>query len=215
MPWHVITKDLAMRLLTILTPLLLAFCGMPWHATAGERQQWEVVSDGIDGVLVSEAIGEVVGDPGEDRLAVLHRAGEQLVAYSQETRFEGCAEICTAGSGSELRFGLTLTSVKSHLGCPVLPVCPKGFSPGGGNIHSHGSSRPYRINKSDSALSSYEVGEVQKEPHNQHKFSGEDLRANKDGAWLARPDGLLFASGKGKGLEFIPTPTTGLANQAP
>lgn len=178
---------------------------LSFHAPAS-TQRWEVVSDGIRGKLVAEVIGEVVGGRGESQESVLHRAGAALVAYSKDTGFEACAEICTSGAGDGRRFGFLLTTVKSHLGCPVLPVCPAGFSPGEGNIHSHGATRPYRINRADAALSHYAVGEMQKAPHNHFQFSGEDL-AGSAGVWLARPDGLLFASRKGEGLRFVPTPS--------
>lgn len=191
-----------MRLSTPLT--LVAMIGLAWHVPAA-AVQWEVVSEGIRGTLVAEAVGEVLGDLGEARESVLHRAGQSLVAYSRDTGFEACAEICTAGTGDDLRFGLTLTSVKSHLACPVLPVCPAGFSPGEGNIHSHGAARPYRINKADAALSNYGVGELQRKPHNHYQFSAEDLSGSA-GVWLARPDGLLFASRNAEGVRFIPKP---------
>lgn len=186
---------------------LLSFVlsGMPWHAiSASEPLRWEVVSESIDGRLVAESIGEVVGEADETLESVLHRAGRRLVEYSKKTGFEACGEICTSESGPS-RFGLRLTTVKAHLGCPVLPVCPSGFVPGQGNIHSHGSSRPYRVNRADAALSHFEVGEVQRVPHNHFQFSTEDL-SGTDGVWLARPDGLLFASRSGEGLRFIPSP---------
>lgn len=192
------------------TLILAALCGMPWHVNASGVKEWEVVGPGVKGRVVAMQVADIVGATGEHKLSVLHRAGMALVAYSASTGFEACAEICRAVTDEGERFGLTVTTAKSHLACPVLPVCPAGFEAVGENIHSHGSSRPYRINRADAALSHFAVGEMQRVPHNHFAFSGEDL-GGRDGVWLARPDGLLEASGRGEGVQFHPATQTLLA----
>ena len=70
------------------------------------------------------SLGEVTSSPGESLPEFLKRAGGKMSAWSAQTGFEACANICKNAKG---RLGLSVTTNQSHVVCVIVDHCPKGF----------------------------------------------------------------------------------------
>lgn len=93
-----------------------------------------------------DRIAVMVSEPGADKIAFLSDVGRRLRAFSDETGFEACAGIAADVD----RYGVVITTSRSHVGCSIDPDdTPDGMYFTGETIHSHGRKRATALNKQD------------------------------------------------------------------
>jgi len=100
-----------------------------------------------------------------------------IARYTKNTQHEVCAQICKSPQGD---WGAAVTTVGSHVMCPITSVCPEGMTATGQGIHSHPTGSTYKINAADKAVllsgPFYHLGA--KEARGQTDvFSAEDFKA--------------------------------------
>ena len=165
----------------------------------------------IEGSLVGNAgavvpfdvVGSFESAQGEGKIPFLQRVAARLVAFSSETGFEACGAIGTRttvdtnGDGFT-RYGVTLVTVHSNIGCVAQLIAPEGFEvgPSSQTIHSHGKATSYKVNAIDVVLSggrlrvnAWEGG------RDQNRFSPLDMTHP---GYLAARTGLLYQPGTGE-----------------
>lgn len=74
---------------------------------------------------------------------------EPIAQYTKQLQHEVCAQICKSSDGT---WGATITTVGSHVMCPITGACPSGMTPTGEGIHSHPTGGSYNLNDADKAV---------------------------------------------------------------
>lgn len=100
-----------------------------------------------------------------------------LAEYTKRTQFEACAQICKSDDGS---WGASITTIQSHVMCPITSACPGNTKPTGEGIHSHPTGASYAINEADKLVllsgPFYRLGAKEKRGRTD-VFSQEDFRS--------------------------------------
>lgn len=127
----------------------------------------------VDGIVLGEMTGGA--DKSMDQFAV--SISGPIAQYTKNTQHEVCAQICKSPQGD---WGAVVTTVGSHVMCPITNVCPDGMTATGQGIHSHPTGSTYKINAADKAVllsgPFYRLGA--KEARGQTDvFSAEDFKA--------------------------------------
>lgn len=82
----------------------------------------------------------------ESKVAFLVDVAHWLRHYSTDTGFEACARIAADGD----RYGVVITTSKSHFGCAIdNTMLPAGMTATGDTIHSHAKNKTYVASRSD------------------------------------------------------------------
>lgn len=111
-----------------------------------------------------------------------------LQKHSQDTGHEACAQICKSSN----QYAAMVTTVGSHIMCPVTNLCPEGFTPTHVGIHSHPGGHSYKINPVDKILLNspfYKVGATEKRGKN-NAFSDEDFASGA--GYMVNAQGEIF-----------------------
>jgi hypothetical protein len=179
--------------------LLMGASGLWW---AARRIEGSLVGN-ASAAVPFEVVDSFESTPGEGKVPFLQRVAARLVAFSSETGFEACGAIGTrttvdANGDGFTRYGVTLVTVHSNIGCVVQFVAPEGFEvgPSSQTIHSHGKATSYKVNAVDVVLSggrlrinAWEGG------RDQNRFSPLDMT---HAGYLAARTGLLYQPGTGE-----------------
>lgn len=182
-------------------PLLCLFALLSPSAGAQDTSHWRLHAHGDHIDVVDPA------QPKALRLVVLEHvqattraqaldAGEAAIRrHTQASGFEVCAMLCQAPDGS--RYGMTVVSARSHLGCPVFRICPDGLeaTPEQTDLHSHGSRGRFRINRADAWLVGEPWGQMSRGAAPKFHFSAQDKLGAP--AYLITPTGRKFSPGNG------------------
>lgn len=188
--------------LPFLAVLSFVFSGMPWHVIAGEASSRDPHTEtghkhvviSVNGKSVSGRIlGEVTGQATMTRDEFAALVGAPLALHTRETGTEACAMLCRSPVGD---WGATITTVDSHIFCPLTNKCPTEMEPTGISIHSHPESGKYRVNAADWKLSrlSLDRGQVayREDPS---EFSDGDFAAGP--GYMTTGSALYFQDGPG------------------
>ena len=137
-----------------------------------------------------EHLFEVVGSYGITRDQFAAELAPRLREYSDETGHEACGVIATDGE----RFGIRVGTSGSHIGCVnIHSNVPDGMTDTGYTIHSHGTDRPFNVNRADKLfIPESHHGRRRIEGQVLDRFSPQDLLAP---GYLATPNGVIFQSG--------------------
>jgi hypothetical protein len=149
-------------------------------------------------------LGVYTSQPGESLDAFVLRIRPILVDYSKSTGFEACGVI--AASADKTQYGVVLGSSGSRLGCVNYPSkVPAGMEYVGITYHSHGSDRPYRMNRADKILSGREDedGPIRIGGDNLYGFSQQDYMSGA--GFLATPKGVRFQDGVNTARDVVAT----------
>lgn len=105
------------------------------------------------------------------------KVARPLAEYTKRTQYEACAQICKTDDGS---WGASITTVQSHVLCPITSACPGNTKPIGEGIHSHPTGASYAINEADKLVllsgPFYRLGAKEKRGRTD-VFSPEDFKA--------------------------------------
>lgn len=143
-------------------------------------------------------LGDMHSEPDEEKLAFLQRVRTRLVAFSQTSRREACAEICSSPAGYAVR----ITTNDASTRCAVVSACPVGFVTVLESIHSHCPQGRSTASLSDELLSDGEYRRGKKIANcDTDRFSAMDYRARRP-AWLAGPRALHRHEGPEKVASF-------------
>lgn len=151
-------------------------------AAMGQDQFTTVLGHSVAVQKISSAI---VAEREENLLASV---ADVLQKHSQDTGHEACAQICKSSN----QYGAVVTTVGSHIMCPVTNLCPEGFTPTNVGIHSHPGGHSYKINPVDKILLNspfYKVGATEKRGKN-NAFSEEDFAAGP--GYMVNVQGEIF-----------------------
>lgn len=141
---------------------------------------------------------------GESRDQFMARIAPKLRAFSDETSFEACGVIAENEKGV---FGIRVGSNNSHIACVnVHDFVPLGMTASRVTIHSHGTEKGYKPNKSDFLLRpdlgaklGYGAGRPMNIRRGQdlNMFSEVDIATGEEG-YLATETGVIFQSKSGR-----------------
>lgn len=197
-------------------------CGMPWHVIASDHAGQQADDDStyeaketrvklmVNGrAIPGRILGEVRGDAGllQDEFAAFVET--PMAAHTSETGTEACAMLCRAPNGA---WGAAITTVDSHIFCPLTSKCPDSMEATGVSIHSHPASGKYRINQADWRLSNMQLSRgdfaYKEDPR---VFSDSDYSAGP--GYMTTGSALFYQSGHGTAREVVvPSPADALAS---
>lgn len=136
-------------------------------------------------VTVTTVSSSIVSETEENLVASV---APILQLHSEQTGHEACAQICKSSN----QYGAVVTTVGSHIMCPVTNLCPEGFTPTNVGIHSHPGGHSYKINPVDKILLNspfYKVGATEKRGKN-NAFSDEDFASGA--GYMVNAQGEIF-----------------------
>jgi hypothetical protein len=141
-------------------------------------------------------LGTMASTPGQSFDDFLGDVGRALRAFSDRTKFEACGEL--ASTPDKSRYGIVITTNKSHLGCVIrIGLIPDGMAQLGVTIHSHGGQGRFDMNRVDMKLAGvYDVASIMRIPisgENLYHFSPTDYAGGP--GYLATPDGVIYQDG--------------------
>lgn len=148
----------------------------------------------------------MVSEPGEDKIAFLHRVRADLVTYSDKQVFEACGEICTDGENH----AVIVSTTSASMYCLIKEICPKGFVSTGQGIHSH---CPYygnvRATEADERISDGKLRKGKAYSRcDTERFSSVDFSGRRPG-WLAGRKALYRHDGPTRIETFHPDDQNG------
>jgi hypothetical protein len=201
-------KDFAIVAATALLMFNLTAVASDTLQEAAERPDFVGIGDILGHQVPIYALGEVYSDAQTvDQFAI--EVGTELHAYTSQTTFESCAQICRAPDTG--RWGAKLITVEAHAFCPATTLCPEGMEKVGRDIHSHVHVTRYRPTEIDKIIlkGNYDM--------NEFVFTRSDWFSEGDfaipGGYVIGKHALLFQDGPRKvryvwktkqGVEFSP-----------
>lgn len=127
--------------------------------------------------LEGRVLGELTASSAMSMDQFAASISDPISQYTKNTQHEVCAQICKSPQGD---WGAIVTTVGSHVMCPITSGCPDGMSATGQGIHSHPTGSTYKINAADKALllsgPFYRLGAKEARGHTD-VFSEEDFKA--------------------------------------
>jgi hypothetical protein len=117
---------------------------------------------------------------------------QSLNAYTAETVFEACSNICRAPDGT---LAAKIITVEAHAFCPATNVCPSDTVMTGVDIHSHIQVTEYLPNPIDKATLRQDYGRHQK-VHTELGFSDGDFSSGK--GYMSDAVGVHYQDGPRK-----------------
>ncbi len=134
-------KDFAIAAAAALMMFSLTAVAGDTQKEAAKRPDFIGLGDVLGHEVPIYALGEVYSDAATvDQFAI--EVGTELHAYTEQTTYEACAQICRAQDGG--RWGAKLITVEAHAFCPATTLCPEGMELVGRDIHSHVHVTRYR-----------------------------------------------------------------------
>lgn len=138
-------------------------------------------------------LGDMVSEPGENKVGFLHRVRQEMLEFSNRQTYEACALICNDDNGT---YSVRMITVNAVGHCAIAPLCMPGHRTMQQTIHSHCPSRAqFRATYADEVLSGgrMRAGRFfgRCDPN---RFSATDFEGWRPG-WLAAPRELLRHDG--------------------
>lgn len=161
----------------------------------------EAIGDTEALALPYAVLGERTSRPGENKVAFLKRIAGDLLDFSKETGFEGCARLAShavvdANGDGVMTYAATLTTSHSNVACVNQAIAPAGYELSNQTIHSHGYTPNFVVNAADVALTGGKMKLNRRMGgRDQNAFSPRDM--NHPG-YLAGRTHLLYEDGKGQ-----------------
>lgn len=145
--------------------------------------------------LPHEGIAVMYSEPGVPLNTFLAGVAKTMRDYTDRTGYEGCGAIAVDTEG---RYGITLHSNHSHLGCAVNHGdVPTGMKSIGYGIHTHGRDTRFTFNLPDAIFSGQPRGlrSAKYSPDAVNHFSRIDY--DSGAGYLATETGVIFQNGEG------------------
>lgn len=123
-----------------------------YQQSGWQRLEFDAVPANVSlsgGVVAGKILAEFSASSGLTKDEFASSLSVPLAHYTKQTQHEACAQICKSSAGE---WGATITTVGSHVMCPITGACPSGMTPTGEGIHSHPTGGSYNINDADKAV---------------------------------------------------------------
>jgi len=123
-----------------------------YQQSGWKRLEFDAVPANVSfsgGVVAGKILADITASSGLTKDQFASSVSVPLAQYTRQTQHEACAQICKSSAGD---WGATITTVGSHVMCPITGACPSGMTPTGEGIHSHPTGGSYNINDADKVV---------------------------------------------------------------